>query len=425
MTTGAQAGKRTRSRVRVSLALLCSCVSGLLALLGCARQGGNQPGWRPGMAMPRTDVTLLGVCLGFRVGTREGTPAKDSPRVALPDDTVWAYPVVKVTLGDRQLDTIYLANTARLECAGWGWNVRDKVRIWSPLKNEVKLEWYEVKPTRARFRRHAALSYRLQRLSTPEAGQPVDQWYREFSGHQGTMRLVVRAAYGTQSVTSGSVYSEAAVKEIPGISFRPDTFGIGWAATLLGSVPYRDGSSLEQTAGYLSCDSRSVVIYYLRHTCGRSLSGDTIPNRGDSGHVPSLDRTLDSAGQLVFKGYIRLGRLYDERGRRAHLRLGKDLRRGDVIHFTTLGSYGLVWDDHPPGGYSYGGIPARLPLLRAAQSYPQVQPFYTTLWSLRTLFGKSWFKVLRYEPIIRAAPPAKKKIVARPAPANKRRKHKP
>jgi hypothetical protein len=176
---------------------------------------------------------------------------------------------------------------------------------------------------------------------------------------------------------------------------------------LLGGVPFHDGSSDQQTAAFISCDDRTLLTSGLARI-GYSLGAGSTPDE------------IDSAGRIMFQGYIRYGRLYDEEGRRAVVSLGRDLRRGDVIHFTTLGQYGIVADDSPRSGWSYGGIPAGLPVIQALSSYPQIRPFYAALWSLRTLFGKSNLKILRYEAIPRPAfPKVKPKSARRPSVGKK------
>lgn len=100
-----------------------------LGLLACAHRTKDQSAWHPGMSTPRKDVKLLGVCLAFKVGSQEAILANDSPKVALPEDTILVYPVVQVALGDRQQDTVYLTNTIRLASLGCGWNLKDRVRI--------------------------------------------------------------------------------------------------------------------------------------------------------------------------------------------------------------------------------------------------------------------------------------------------------
>jgi len=128
--------------------------------------------------------------------------------------------------------------------------------------------------------------------------------------------------------------------------------------------------------------------------------------------------TMDSLGQPVFSGYIKLGRLYDRNGRLTWLRLGPDVRTGDVIHWTTNdgrrttddGGYGFVADDGPVSGLSFGGLPLMLPILGDDAGYPGFRPFYQMLLSLRTLFGKSEITIRRYPSIPVPPPPAKAKV---------------
>jgi hypothetical protein len=352
---------------------------------------------RPGV---RTDVGLLDVKLVFKPGRRENALADERPTEAMLGDTVGVYPVVQLTTGDKTKDTVYLANTTRIarvgasgDTIGPGWPIQGRLSIWSKLKNLVKIEWYEVRPAKSHYRKGEKISYRLAPLA-------AQGWYQEFTGPLGSRRLVVRAQVGKQSVSSSYVGSEDAVSRIPWMTFRQDTTSTGWTFALLGAVPYREGSSSGKTRQLISYDSRTLVAYGLAHA-GYQLSSDI------------STRELDSIGRPVFQGYIKFGRLYDQQGRRADLLLGRDLRRGDVIRFLTLKTSGVVADERPRSGWSYGGIPARLPIISAGPGFPKIRPLYSMLWSLKTLWGRAYIKILRYDPIPQPPPP---KVRRKPAP---------
>ena len=54
---------------------------------------------------------------------------------------------------------------------------------------------------------------------------------------------------------------------------------------------------------------------------------------------PDNERWLDTLSEEVFSGYVRLGRLYDRTDRRSRFH---DIRPGDIVRFSTLGSYAVV-----------------------------------------------------------------------------------
>lgn len=304
-------------------------------------------------------------------------------------DTVWAFPVVKLLIGKKE--TLYLANTLHLGRVGReydadsGWNTKDHTSIWNKLKDDISIEWCEVRPVKSCFGRNEPLQYRpVPLVAKGAAGRdtPAEDWYRELTGNPGFFRLLVRARYGLQSVLSDNLAFEHDVGELPWVSFRKDTSWLGFLTGFLGPVPYREGSTREQTSSYICCDSRSLVAAGLAR-----IGYDIKPEYGD--------RALDTLGETVFSGHVRFGRLYDGKGRRSAFR---DIRPGDVIHFSTLESYAVVLERPPARGLAYGGMPARLRLIRAARGRPEITTFATALWSLRTLFGRSYFTVLRFKP---------------------------
>jgi hypothetical protein len=281
-----------------------------------------------------------------------------------------------------------------------------RVSIWNRLKNGLKLEWYEVRPVKQFFGPREPLRYWMVPRPEGKNAQPAEAWYRELTGPSGFLRLLVRATYGNQSVTSSNLSFETDVARIPWVSFREDTAWPGQLTGLLGAIPYRLNSTTEQTGRYLCCDSRSLIA------SGLAQLGYEVRPADET-------RWLDSLSEEVYSGYVRVGRLYDRRGRRSGFH---DIRPGDIIHFSTLGSYAVVLDDARRRGYHYGGIPARLRLLRAAHGSPEMVTFSTALWSLRTLFDRSYFSVHRLKPIVKPPTPSRKPPAAvRKQPAARRR----
>jgi hypothetical protein len=359
----------------------------------------------------RADVRLLEVRLVSRVGSQEDALADDARKEVATSDTVWFYPVVKVAVGEKQQDTVYLSNTSRVRSvarasppASKSSPGRERPNIWSQLKNDIRIEWCEVVPVRSEFGVHEATRYDLKLLSWTG-------WGHELTGQPGTWRLAVRARQGDQVVTSSYPISEADLAGSSWVACRADTTALGWAASLLGPLPYRAGSTPEQTANRVSCSGQSVVAYALQHI---------------GYHFDAYNsETMDSLGQPVFSGYVKLGRLYDRDGRLTWLRLGQDVRKGDVIHWTTNdrrrrrddGGYGFVAGDAPVRGLSFGGLPLMLPILGAGAGYPGLRPLYQVLLSLRTLFGKSKIIIRRYPSI--PAPPSPARV-RRIAPATTR-----
>lgn len=410
-TAGRQDGAFGALRASAGLvARLFACL--LLVLSACTHKPEplGLPATRPTV---RTDVTLLDAALALRVGSADTARADDAPKQAQAGDTVWVFPVVRLVLGKQE--TLCLANTQHLGRVGRtadpdsGWNLAGRVSVWSRLKNDIDIEWYEVKPVKSYFRRNEPLRYQQVPLRTPRSAVRTprpDDWFRELSGETGFRRLLVRVRYGMQSVTSSSPALEAEVARIPWVSFRQDTTWPGKLAGTLGAIPYRENSTREQTEQYVCCDSRSLIASGLAH-----IGYDIKSENGD--------RALDTLGKEIFSGYIQLGRLYDLRGRRSGFGA---IQPGDVIHFQTLGSYAVVLNHPAIGGYRYGGLPARLPLLRAAHGSPEKVTLASALWSLRTLFGKSRLRVVRYEPIRNTLPVAGAKPRKVPsAPARKSR----
>lgn len=353
----------------------------------------------------RPDVTLLGVSLALRTGTADSTRAEDRPRQVMAGDTVWAFPVVKLLIAGKE--TLYLANTLHLGRVGRafdsdsGWNTSNHTSIWNKLKDDISIEWYEARPVKSCFGPHEPLKYRAVPLARNAHAESVENWYREVTGRPGLFRFLVRARYGVQSVASDNLSSEHDIGALPWVSFRQDTTWLGFLTGLVGPVPYREGSTREQTSGYVCCDSRSLIA------AGLGQIGYAVkPEDGD--------RALDTLGREVFSGYVRFGRLYDRRGRRSAFR---DIRPGDVIHFSTLESYAVALAQPSRRGLAYGGIPAGLRLIRAARGSPEITTFATALWSLRTLFGRSYFTVLRYEPRLKPAPTMRRPAVIRRRPS--------
>lgn len=334
----------------------------------------------------RPDVTLLGVALALRTGSSDTALADDAAKQVMTGDTVWAFPVVKLLIGGRE--TLYLANTLHLGRVGRaydsdsGWNMKGRTSIWNKLKDDISIEWHEVRPVKSCFDRNEPLQYRPVPLVAKRRDEPDEDWYRELTGRAGFFRLLVQARYGLQSIVSGNLAFEHDVGELPWVSFRQDTSWLGSLTGMLGPVPYREGSTREQTSGYVCCDSRSLVAAGLAR-----IGYDTKAEGGDL--------ALDTLGETVFSGYVRFGQLYDRKGRRTGFR---DVRPGDVIHFSTLGSYAVVLQRPPTRGFAYGGIPAGLRLIRAAHGSPEITTFIRALWSFRTLFGRSYFTVLRFKP---------------------------
>jgi hypothetical protein len=359
----------------------------------------------------RSDVTLLGVALALRTGSSDTALADDAAKQVMTGDTVWAFPIVKLLIGGKE--TLYLANTLHLGRVGRaydadsGWNMKGHASIWNRLKDDISIEWYEVRPVRSCFDRNEPLQYRPVSLVAKRRDEPAEDWYRELTGKAGFTRLLVRARYGLQSAVSGNLAFEHDIGELPWVSFRQDTTWLGSLTGMLGPVPYREGSTREQTSGYVCCDSRSLVA------AGLARIGYDI--KSEDG-----DRALDTLGDTIFSGYVRFGRLYDRKGRRTGFR---DVRPGDVIHFSTLESYAVALQRPPPRGFAYGGIPAGLRLIRAAHGSPEITTLSTALWSFKTLFGRSYFTVLRFKP--QSKPQSivsKQKATGRrqPAPLNRR-----
>ena len=369
----------------------------LLAALGvcCVPESPRAP------AAVRSDVALLDIRLVLKVGSGEGAMADDSPKEVSASDTVWVYPVLKVAIGTAERDTLLLCNTTHVRAVGRdgdttspGWPLFRHIDIWNKLKRDIQLDWFEVVPCRQSYGPREGVRYRYQPVK--------DQgWALELTGRSGTRRLAVEARYGDQSVRSCYLASEASVASAPWLSVGPDTSVAGWALGLVGALAHRSGSTLEQTRNRVSCDSRGVVLYALSHTGYRfdAYNADV----------------LDSMGEPVFRGYVRLGKLYDAEDRPAWLKLGQDVRRGDVIHFTSRRTYGIIASDSPVRGWSLGGIPAGLPIVGANSAGPRVQPLYTWLWTLGNIFGKSEFTIRRY-PCIPPPPPPKVRKARPPAP---------
>lgn len=359
--------------------LACAC-----CLLACSRPAHHgRPTARKEL---NKDIVLLDVALAFKVGTSENRLADDAPKQVLMGETVWVYPVVRLQVPDTGSlkDTVYLANTLHLGRIGRNgdtlapsWLLPANRKLWSKYKNDVSIEWFLVEPTRRYFRKAEKARYHLKTLDTCS-------WCLELTGPTGTRRLVALARYGTQAAFSGNIASEDAVSRLPWVSFLPDTTNLGWSSAMLGLIPYRDACTQAEALRLTGCDDKGLLAYGLCHT----------------GYRLGEDAKLDSAGQLVFQGYIKLGRLYDTLGRPAHLALGRDVKQGDAIHFLSLRRYGLVVDVRPRTGLNYGGLPYRLPVLSAYRDFPRIQPLYQVLFSWRTLFTRSAIKVLRYPPVI-------------------------
>jgi hypothetical protein len=359
----------------------------LVALaVGCARRSPQAPG------ILRHDVTLIDVRLVTKVGSRENSMADDSPREVSISDTVWVYPVLKVAVGEPRRETLYLCNTTHVRRVGRdgdtlqpGWPVGRHLDIWNKIKRDISLDWFEVVPSRERFGPKEGIRFRLK----PVAEQG---WSLELTGQPGTRRLAVQARYGGQAVRSCYLASEASVACAPWLSVRRDTSATAWATSLVGALAYRDGSTPDQTANRISCDSRGLILYALSH---------------NGYHFDAYNAdALDSLGEPVFSGYIRRGKLYDASNRPARLALGQDIHLGDVMHFTSRRCYGMVADESPVRGWSFGGIPAGLPIVGANLTGPRVRPFHTYLRSLGSLFGKSEFTIRRY-PYVPPPPPQK------------------
>jgi hypothetical protein len=344
--------------------------------------------------------------------------ADGHPKQAFQGDTVWVFPVVRAVAGETH-DTVCLANTARIRCViqgrdslRLGWPLRERLNIWSRLKDGFGIKWFELLPAKPRFGRNEPIRYRLKEWGHHQfsgrkpVASPGINWYQELCDTQGLRRLVVQVSYGAQSCMSADLRSDATRREaevscVPWICFRTDTSAVGWATGLLRALPYREGSTIVQTREFVSCDNRSLILGYLARL-GHQFSSQPSP------------REIDSAGQVVFKGYVRRGRLYDDKGRPARLVPGKDLRRGDVVHFTSRGLYAIVAKDLAGSSWPWDGIPARLPVLGAFGRSPEVKSFPAVLWSLRTFFARSDFTVLRYPPF---APVPQKNLPAKRKPA--------
>jgi hypothetical protein len=155
-------------------------------------------------------------------------------------------------------------------------------------------------------------------------------------------------------------------------------------------IPYREGCRPGDLQSLTACDAHGLVSYGL----------------GQASCQPGGVSRLDSFGQRVFKGYIRYGRLYDSLGRPARLRLGEDVRQGDVLLFATIRHCAVIADDQPRAGMNYGGLPCRLPVLHARHGFARIEPLFQALFSLRTLFRRSELEIRRYP---RYSPPRRAK----------------
>ena len=421
------------------LALLPACAFALFSACAivfcsaCARKPEPQglPSLRPAV---RQDVTLLDVTLALRKGSADTARANDAPKLVIPGDTVWAFPVVRVLLGGRE--TLCLANTSHLGRVGRygdsdsGWKLAGRLSVWNRLKADLKLEWYEVRPVKQFFGPREPLRYRLVPMladsrepSNAGGEQSASQWFRELTGPTGFLRPLVRVTYGNQSVMSSNPSFENDIARIPWVSFRQDTAWPGRLTGLLGAIPYRLNSTREQTDRYLCCDSRSLIASGLAQLGYEVSPIEVTPLRREGVSPLLFSPFLDSLSEEVFSGYIRLGRLYDRKGRRSAFH---DIRPGDIIRFSTLGSYAVALKDPPGRGYHYGGIPASLKLIRAARGSPEKVTFSTALWSLRTLFGRSYFSVHRLKPLEKPKATIRKPQAApRKQPATKPRKSSP
>ena len=373
---------------------------GGLLLVACASRS-------PQATLPlRGDVTLLDVRLVAKVGYGDSALADDQPKEVKTSDTILVYPVVRVLDGEARRETLYLSNTTHVRRVGSdpdttrpGWPIHRRIDIWNKLKSDIRIEWFEITPSGTCYPRGAAIHYFLK----PLTGRG---WSQELTGTPGTRRLAVEVHYGSQVVRSCQPVSEAVVAGSPWLSFRPDTTAGGWAANTIGGLPCREGSWPEQTFARTSCDSRSLVAYALSHI---------------GYHFDSLNtETMDSMGELVFSGYVRMGRLYDLQGRPARLKLGTDVQQSDVIHFLTSHCYGIVARDSAVPGVSYGGLPARLPVLSACDASPQIMTLGSLLMAHRFLlaayFGKSEIAIRRYPRIPPPPPPTRVPHRVRPVP---------
>ena len=369
-------------------------LSVVVLALSCARTSSQAP------VVARSDVTLIEVRLVSKIGSGENALADDSPKEVSLTDTVWVYPVLKVAVGASKHETLYLCNTTHVSRVGRdgdttraGWSVQRRLDIWNKLKRDIRLDWFEVVPCRESYGSKDGIRYRFKPV--------VEQgWCLELTGGPGTRRLAIEASYGGQAVRSCNLASEASVACAPWLSVRSDTSVAGWAGSLVGALPYRSGSTPEQTSNRISCDSRGLVLFALSH----------IGYHFDAYNADAMD----SMGEPIFSGFVKLGKLYGADGKPARLRLGQDVRKGDVIHFTSRQSYGIVSEETQVPGWSFGGIPAGLPVIGANSAGPRTRPLHAYLLSLRDFFGKSEFTIRRY-PYVPPPPPPKVRNVRPPA----------
>jgi hypothetical protein len=179
---------------------------------------------RPKPKADRSDkpaLTLLEVCLAMRTSANPGGPVDDLSKEARPRDTVQVFPVVMAALGEKMQDTVYLSNTTRLgrvgryTTFGQGWRTAGRVNIWSSLKDDISIEWYNVEQSKKRLGKRQIIRYRPVRLSG-------DGWYRECTGQHGNLRLLVKARYGRQVIANGSINTEREIGLLPQIKFSSE-----------------------------------------------------------------------------------------------------------------------------------------------------------------------------------------------------------
>jgi len=214
---------------------------------------------------------------------------------------------------------------------------------WPRDKGALQFEWFSLSP---RLREYNNVDKDgLDKVEFDE--RPVrGGWSLAAPRRRGTYRFRVQASNGSGWVSTPG--REAATREgsLPGVrrvSIRENRGGGDNVdfMTLFFKVAYVFGNTWSQANHFVGIDCQDLCIYGLNRT----------------GWNISYDINLHDAyrSRVVFDGYYdALGRTYDLDSARVSV----PVRRGDIIHFATMGHYGTVYADRSLLGRANGRLDA-------------------------------------------------------------------
>ncbi len=213
---------------------------------------------------------------------------------------------------------------------------------WPRENGPLHISWFSIGPQLRPYRNFEDYVARIHHVERPLRGG----WRLGVARRRGTYRFRVRVAGPGGSVSSPGLEQATRENLLPGVrrvsirENRGDGDNIDFM-TMFFNVAYVYGNRASEANNFIGIDCQDLCIYGLNRT-GWDISYDVDLHDAYRSHI-------------IFDAY------YDPLGRTYNLdseRVSVPIRRGDIIHFATIGHYGAVYADRSLLGRPNGRLDA-------------------------------------------------------------------